>query len=236
MRRQVVILAAGLGTRLGRPVPKPLTPLADGRTILQQQVDHIRAVLADPQIYVVVGFKHEMIMEAHPDLVFVYNESYDRTNTSKSLLRALRASNDGGVVWMNGDVVFDPKALERLLPRLDEDVSSVLVDRSETADEEVKYRLDADGRINALSKTVTEAVGEAVGINFISSTAKAALVRRLEEVAAQDYFERGIELMIENDGEPVVPVDITDLYAVEVDDDDDLRSANAARARAAQTL
>jgi hypothetical protein len=33
---QVVILAAGMGTRLGRDAPKPLTPLLDGRTILQR--------------------------------------------------------------------------------------------------------------------------------------------------------------------------------------------------------
>ncbi len=34
---QAVILAAGMGTRLGRPFPKPLTPLSDGRTIMEQQ-------------------------------------------------------------------------------------------------------------------------------------------------------------------------------------------------------
>jgi hypothetical protein len=34
----------------------------------------------------------------------VYNERYDQTNTSKSLLRALKATGKGGVLWMNGDV------------------------------------------------------------------------------------------------------------------------------------
>lgn len=29
-----------------------------------------------------------MIMEAHPRALFVYNEEFDRTNTSKSLLHA----------------------------------------------------------------------------------------------------------------------------------------------------
>ena len=43
----VVILAAGLGTRLGRPHPKPLTPLSDGRSILRQQLDHIRKTFGD---------------------------------------------------------------------------------------------------------------------------------------------------------------------------------------------
>ncbi len=37
MALQVVILAAGMGTRLGKPWPKPLTPLADGRSIMQQR-------------------------------------------------------------------------------------------------------------------------------------------------------------------------------------------------------
>ena len=41
---QVVILAAGMGTRLGRPHPKPLTPLHDGRSILQRQLDTLREV------------------------------------------------------------------------------------------------------------------------------------------------------------------------------------------------
>ena len=38
-RQQVAILAAGRGTRLGTPHPKPLTPLRDGRTILGNQLE-----------------------------------------------------------------------------------------------------------------------------------------------------------------------------------------------------
>src|SRR4051812_20598769 len=35
---QIVILAAGMGTRLGRPLPKPLTVLDNGQTIIGRQV------------------------------------------------------------------------------------------------------------------------------------------------------------------------------------------------------
>jgi choline kinase len=65
---QAVILAAGMGTRLGRPWPKPLTPLSDGRTIMQQQIDNLRASFTDPRITTVVGFKLELILEAFPDV------------------------------------------------------------------------------------------------------------------------------------------------------------------------
>jgi hypothetical protein len=79
-----------------------------------------------------------MIMEAHPTASFVYNEIYDQTNTSKSLLRALRASPESGVLWLNGDVVFDHKVLERVADRIAADKSFVCVNTSATADEEVK--------------------------------------------------------------------------------------------------
>ncbi|MFM8842493.1 MAG: phosphocholine cytidylyltransferase family protein, partial [Actinomycetota bacterium] len=41
-----------------------------------------------------------------------------------------------------------------------------------------------------------------------------------------DYFERGLELAIERDGLKVLPVDISDLFAVEVDFQEDLDRAN----------
>lgn len=223
---QIVILAAGLGTRLGNPFPKALTPLADGRTIMQQQLENVNARFENAQVYIVVGFKLEMILEAFPRNLFVYNEEFDQTNTSKSLLRALRSTGPGGVIWMNGDVVFDPRVLDRLKPYLEADQSLVCVNTESVGEEEVKYTTSDDGHINALSKQVVDAQGEAVGINFIAGKDKAALIARLDEVDAQDYFERGIEVAIEQDGLIVTPVDISDLYAVEVDFADDLEAAN----------
>jgi choline kinase len=102
----------------------------------------------------------------------------------------------------------------------------VVVNTAKVSEEEVKYTLASDGFINALSKQVTNALGEAVGINFVSGSDKAALIARLEEVADSDYFERGIELAIELDSLKFKAVDITDLYAVEIDFDEDLARAN----------
>jgi len=227
MAIQVVILAAGMGTRLGKPWPKPLTQLSDGRSIMQQQMENVQIVFGDKaRVTVVVGFKLEMIMEAHPTASFVYNEVYDQTNTSKSLLRALRASQESGVLWLNGDVVFDHKVLERVADRIAADKSFVCVNTSATADEEVKYTVDAQGYIKELSKTVKGALGEAVGINFISSREKADVITQLDACGEQDYFERGLELAIEKHGLQMEPIDISDLFAVEVDFQDDLDRAN----------
>ena len=227
MTLQVVILAAGMGTRLGKPWPKPLTPLADGRSIMAQQLDNVEKVFGqEARVTIVVGFKMEMIMEAHPNAAFIYNEVYDQTNTSKSLLKALRASQESGVLWLNGDVVFDPRVLERVQSRMREEKSFVCVNTSATSDEEIKYTVDSDGNINSLSKQVVNALGEAVGINFIGKGEKAAVINHLEECADNDYFERGLELAIEKAGIKLEPVDISDLFAVEVDFQADLERAN----------
>jgi choline kinase len=227
MSKQVVILAAGMGTRLARPLPKPLTELRDGRSIMKQQIDNLSFAFGESyRVMIVVGFKLEAIIERFPEATFVYNELYDQTNTSKSLLKALRASGDGGVLWLNGDVVFDPQVLVRVTPKIEADQSFVVVNQSKVSDEEVKYTLDAHGYINELSKQVVGGLGEAVGINFVAAQDKQALIARLQEVGDQDYFERGIELGIENDGLKFEAVDISDLYAVEVDFAEDLDRAN----------
>ena len=224
---QVTILAAGMGTRLGRPFPKPLTPLNDGRTIMQQQLDNIsEAFGADTHVQIVVGFKLDLILEAAPEAVFVYNERYDQTNTCKSLMKALRSSAEGPVVWMNGDVVFEPAILKRLQANIDAGQTAIAVNTSAVSDEEVKYTVDAKGMVKELSKTVVGGLGESVGINVIAAKDKAALIKRLEECDDQDYFERGIELAIEKDGLEVLPIEISDLFAVEVDFEADLERAN----------
>jgi choline kinase len=224
---QIVILAAGMGSRLGRSLPKPLTELGDGRTIMQQQFDNIHHAFGDSaRVTIVVGYKLEHIIDAFPEASFVYNEQYDQTNTSKSLLRALRASAPGGVLWMNGDIVFDPEALVRAAKMVAQDKSFVAVNSASVAEEEVKYTTDAEGYIRELSKTVKNGLGEAIGINYVSRADKAALVRQLGRVNDQDYFERGIELAIEQDNLRFEPVNISDLYAVEIDFAEDLERAN----------
>jgi choline kinase len=225
---QVVLLTAGMGTRLGREEPKPLTPLRDGRSILQRQLDGLREVLGGAvPITAVVGFRREMIMAAAPGISFSHNPHFATTNTSKSLLQGLLDAPDGGVLWLNGDVVFDPAVLSLALPLLRAGESFVCVDTSTVADEEVKYTLDDAGYVRELSKTVVGGLGEAVGINFVSAEDRATLIAHLERCGDQDYFERGIETAIEQAGLRVRPLDISAFVAVEVDVETDLHRANS---------
>ncbi|MFM8350170.1 MAG: NTP transferase domain-containing protein [Actinomycetales bacterium] len=225
---QAVILAAGMGTRLGRPWPKPLTRLDDGRTIMQQQLENLQQAFGtDLRVLTVVGFKLELILDAFPDVSYAYNESYDQTNTNRSLLKALRLAAPGGVLWMNGDVVFDPGVLERAKEFVQLDRSFICVNTAAVGEEEVKYTVDDQGHVAQLSKSVAAPLGEAVGINYVSAGDRPSLIAGLAACTDQDYFERGIELAIDRDGMQVFPLDITEYFAVEVDFEEDLSRANA---------
>lgn len=220
----VIILAAGLGSRLGRSEPKPLTQIDAGNSILQQQIANcLQAFGPQCSITIVVGYKAELILEHVPDVLFAYNPLFDRTNTAKSLLCALRHVKEGPVIWMNGDVVFDHSILSRLVEASAGGLSCVAVNRSQVGDEEVKYSIDAQGFIRELSKAVVDPLGEAVGVNLVSANDRSLLLEQLEAVGPQDYFERAIELGIAA-GMRVLPLAIDDAFAMEIDFDSDLQA------------
>lgn len=193
---------------------------------MQQQIDNLTAYFDIDNINIVVGFKKELIMEGFPDITFIYNQNFDQTNTSKSLLKALKKNHAESVLWLNGDVVFDPEIINRLMQNILANKSFVCVNNSKVGEEEVKYLLDSKGFIKELSKKVVDAAGEAVGINFISSKDISTFITRLEECKDNDYFERGIELAIEKDGMKVKALDISKFRCMEIDFKEDLDNAN----------
>ena len=222
---KIIILAAGIGSRLGNPFPKPLTPLNGGKSIMETQIQNLSEHFNKHDISVVVGFKKELIMEKFPDLTYIYNQYFDATNTSKSLLKALQKNRNEDVLWLNGDVVFDSELLQVIKQEIGKKESFVSVNHSRVAEEEVKYTLK-EGYVHELSKQVKNGLGEAVGINYISQKDLPVLVSQLENCDDNDYFERGIELAIQNIGIKVKAVDISQFRCMEIDFKEDLDQAN----------
>lgn len=222
---KIIILAAGIGSRLGNPFPKPLTPLKGGKSIMERQVENLSQNFNEHDISVVVGFKKDLIMERFPELTYIYNQYFDATNTSKSLLKALKKYRDEDVLWINGDVIFDAELFSVLNREIEQKNSFVSVNTSRVAEEEVKYTLK-NGFIAKLSKQVENGLGEAVGINFISREDMSVFIQQLENCDDNDYFERGIEMAIEQNDLKIKAVDISDYRCMEVDFKEDLEAAN----------
>lgn len=222
-KMNIVILAAGLGSRLDSPskLPKALTQLENGQTILSFQLQQIAHYFDINQVKVVVGNRFETIMNAFPELSFCYNPDFASENTAGSLKRALQ-SIQGNLLFLNGDVIFHPFIIKTLL---NYGRTAMIVNEEPVGEEEVKYRTDDNGMILAVSKQVKNPKGEALGINFISQKDLPSFKYSLEKCSKNDYFEKAIEFSIEA-GIEVKALPIMPNYCCEIDFLEDLKKAN----------
>lgn len=219
---KAVILAAGKGSRLNHPeIPKPLTTLSNGKSILQYQIDALIPWFSLKSIHLVVGYREQDIIDAFPDLSFVHNPHFASENTAKSLLRALKGMDDD-VLWLNGDVVFDPEILK---PLIISKVSAMIVNVAPVGEEEVKYRADKRNRILEVSKTVSDSQGEALGINLCKKKDLPLFIESLNNCSESDYFEKGIQISIDN-GMHVEAIAVRQNQCTEIDFSEDLERAN----------
>lgn len=217
---KVILLDAGMGTRLDdtpHHLPKALTKVSPHSTILDCQLKALSSLLSFDQIIVVVGYHKESIIEAFPDLIYVFNPDFQQENTAKSLLRALKKV-DEDVLWLNGDVLFRPGILTALLGG---NRTGMIVNCAPVGEEEVKYCADERGRIMEVSKHAAHPQGEALGINFFIKEDLSWLRPNLENCGPHDYFEKGIEMGLQQ-GHEVWGYRVEADDCVEVDFPEDL--------------
>ncbi len=232
-----VVLAAGVGSRI-RPLtddcPKTLLTVGDA-TILGRMLHHVRSCgIVD--VVVVLGYLHEQIeafLDEHfadLDVRIVVNERFEETNTGYSLMLAADFVGSSGFVKFDGDVVFDPDILRRLLAL--PDGNHLCIDRNIQLDaEEVKVALSTGNRVALVSKTLrpSEAIGESIGIERIDAETGHRLFRELRTMMSdadglQEYYEGAYERLIA-DGVAFEALDITGLDWTEIDTQHDFDTA-----------
>jgi len=219
---KIIILAAGFGKRLGKNIPKALVELINGNTILDYQLKNIQKITELENVVIVTGYKQELIKERYLSITQVINEEYPTTNTAKSLLNGIRMINED-IIFMNGDVIFHPDILKIMISN--NHTNKIAVNNFNVGDEEIKYDLDHDNNIKNLSKTVSDPLGEAVGINYIKKEFIDSFKNNLVKCDKQDYFEKAIEISI-SQGIIFKPMNIESLFCCEVDFKEDLEKVN----------
>ena len=166
-----VILAAGLGSRLGALTadrPKARVEIA-GRPVLERAVRALDAA-GVPTITIITGHRREAI-DAFvaaggfaADVRTVHNPEFATANNIVSFLVGAGALADGGLL-LNSDVVFDPAILEDILAA--PSGAWLAVDDTQPLDaEDMKVDLDADGAVSRISKHLdpASARGEYIGL------------------------------------------------------------------------
>lgn len=202
---KIIILAAGRGSRLGLSTPKLLTPLFKNNNILDFLLKRLHSIAKPKDISIVVGYKRNIIKCKYPSLNYVVNSRYEKTNTAKSLLLAIK-NFTGDVLWINGDIYIDEGVIEKLVHS---SVSSCLVNSQKCANEEIKYNLYNDGYVKELSKDVLNAKGEALGINLIKKEDLENFKKELKRVKDMDYFEKALENLTLNKTLKLKPIVIS---------------------------
>lgn len=111
----IIIPAAGMGRRMKSYGPKPLIKIKKDKTILDLQLDMYRSKFPNSNIILVSGFQSLHLMKNSPDhLIKIENESYQCNNVARSIGMGLRASQNGKVLVVYGDLVFNKLCLDCL--------------------------------------------------------------------------------------------------------------------------
>lgn len=150
MKLQVVILAAGQGTRMKSKLPKVLHPLA-GKPFLEYVVDNALALNAH-KTHVVVGHGAEVVKKRLDHYSVDWVEQSEQLGTGHAVAQALPAIEDDSVVLvLYGDVPLTSKeTLEELLGQVSADSLALLTVNLSNPTGYGRIVRDEKGRVQAI--------------------------------------------------------------------------------------
>jgi choline kinase len=234
-----IILAAGVGRRLGTDAPKVLLEFG-GKTLLAR---HLAALHANgiADIAITVGHRGDLIraelsrLGALDRVALVDNPRYREGSVVSLAVQRARLAAGTPVVLMDGDVLYDGRMIARLLQAAPENV--LLFDRTiEPGDEPVKICLRARaprGEVIVdfakLPEHAHDRHGESVGFFRFSARMAAALAERstayVEAGRSGAEYEAAIRDLILAHPDRFGIEDISDLPWTEIDFEDDVARA-----------
>ena len=233
-----VLLAAGVGRRLGdnNDKPKALLDFA-GISLLERSMKalHYSGVR---QLFVTVGHQAELIRHATTQTAIVASGEMEVRFIDNPLYRegslvslhaqqeVLKSGRD--ILLLDGDVLYDPRMIERLLKGRTEGV--LLVDREiEPGDEPVKICFDEAGQIVDFRKVPTKPhvwFGEFVGFFRFSAALASELSDRcawyMDQGLVKTEYEEAIRDLILASPHRFSAEDVSDLAWTEIDFPEDV--------------
>ncbi|NVM36984.1 MAG: HAD-IIA family hydrolase [Candidatus Lokiarchaeota archaeon] len=234
---QVVILSAGIGTRL-KPItdkkPKCLVDVCS-KPILQHQIDNFFTDDRIDEIIIVIGYMADLvrnfiktIYNNDPKIILIENEDFLTTNNMYSLF----LTNDyikNSFLLINGDVILDPEIIDEFIKFPIED--AIAVDVGQYYKESMKVIQKEDLLID-ISKGIskTDALGSSIDFYKFSKKGKDIFFSKMEEIIsrrknATQWTEVAIQELINSKTLELRAYDIEGKAWAEIDNFDDLYEA-----------
>lgn len=143
----VVILSAGVGSRIKSHEPRALLKIRD-RTLLDHQINAINGYFNNPDIICVVGYDAQRVLKrVRNNARIVENQLFESTNNSESLRLALNNTHSQGVLFIHGDLLFNSETF-----MLDYSQSFVIIDtKGQMEKKEVGLTVENNGTASIFS-------------------------------------------------------------------------------------
>ena len=228
MIRQAVIMAGGLGSRLGgrtKNMPKGFIEI-EGMPIVEASV---RKLISAGVEEIIIGTGH--CSEAYEELAKKYscitlrkNADYASTGSMGTLACCADAVK-GDFLLLESDLVYDSIGLNVLINDMHRDV--ILASGRTDSGDEVYLETDDDGNLTKHSKDkskISEVAGELTGINKLTKDTLDAMVGYMEsEKASQPKMEYEVAMTyVSNNGFPINVRKVNYYTWCEIDDESHL--------------
>jgi choline kinase len=234
MKKDIIILAAGIGSRL-RPltddIPKCMVKV-NGRAIIERVLTQIADSSIEKNIFVVTGYKEDVLKSFITTLgvpvTFIENPDYNSTNNMFSLNLALKKTDtQAGLVIINADCVYEDDIVSNMLLTGD---NFIAVDKSIFNEESMKVSVDIDGFITAMSKAIPKAEGNFVSMDIYSfdKKFKEKLLDVTNKIISDGDLNSWTEValdMLAKAQQVIRPLDCSTRRWMEIDDHSDLSKA-----------
>ena len=241
---QALILAAGMGKRLGKYTSGNTKCMLkiNGKTLIERAIEALVDV-GVKKLILVVGYKGENVKKyllqdcKNPkikeiDLVFIDNPIYDKTNNIYSLYLAIDEFKNDDTILLESDLIYQPELIKRIVRNKTKNLVSV-----------AKYEQWMDGTVVKLcseNNNIVEFIEKknfnyaeidqyykTVNIykfsrQFINQEFIPFLKAYIEAYGENEYYELILKIIAHMSRSSLKALDVSDLAWYEIDDAQDL--------------
>lgn len=231
MSQQIVILAAGKGTRMGSDIPKVLLPLHD-EPVITHLLNEVKTVAQDTAPIIVVGFQKGLVQE-RLGTGYIYVTQFDQKGTAHAVLSCKGTVTAENFIVLYGDMPFTSKeSIEKLIELHTSNQAKISMFTAVVPDFENQFEhflgygriiRDPQGHIVKIQeyKDCTDEQKQITEINpgiymFNTSWLWEQLAGISDENAQHEFYLTDIVEMAVRDGEPIhsLPIAAEEVYGI----------------------